>query len=876
MLEWTSWVTLPDRAHLNDPNHYAKRHQEQILTRTGAGTPGWVLVHGESLKLDYSHQGDPSAAIPGILEGHDLNLFMPIIRRAAIREAVRVDFESRCWDGLRWVLLLASQNQHQAREEIVRMADAILASDPEDGVHPRLRNRIAAYLLRLTGIEEHEVRASLVNETFGNAWDYEKDYLSDPGKSFFELEFRHLDQVLNDSSLPVGRRLDKLLSFLAVPDLSIPSDLVAPVKAALATQTFERVDEIGQHTSEEHDLERLESLAARLAPAELAEMSRRRLATLAARKGDAKYWSALAALELMLVAHEGQASAFSALRTASADTERDELANTWCLQMELLHKPLNEQLQSLVNAPNFRFLMDLVAVVRSATPADLQGFLRANEKERVKAANVVMQVMAYQAPQGADDLVQELLQYLESEDEYLRGVAFVALALCSPELTGRALMSRNWKPDATDPWAAHYGSTAIASATRHLDFRDVLPLIAPWRWLDAAVMRGGKPAELELATKRLLAVLDVPVETLPSAEGVLSVRVPKPSELARVLVTEPSTTSNDIEEFIRQSTRDLDEVQKRMDQLAKDAAATIDKVRSNGHSLYLHTFAYETLEVAYRASPAAWEDLLAGAEAQSTTFLRRVHSAEGLYLCLCEVLLTHAPAKGLRLWRALADSMKVRFNGPAKIPELVHIAMRAPDSAEVDAVRAELTNLIRCNTDQDLFELVIACQMHGCDKWLKGFINADVASDQPWRQKRAVVLKAFHRLPAVDKLQWPEGKTVGSLGTLEHNLLKWTNRGALAKHWWERFIGATDADTAFAAWHVFLGSADRRAWVWRSPRPEPKKELDRLRELHLRSNMDLFARALEKPEEKTAKFADHLFGLDAPGKWLMLDGAPSR
>ena len=220
--------------------------------------------------------------------------------------------------------------------------------------------------------------------------------------------------------------------------------------------------------------------------------------------------------------------------------------------------------------------------------------------------------------------------------------------------------------------------------------------------------------------------------------------------------------------------------------------------------------------------------------------------------------------------------MKVRFNGPAKIPELVHIAMRAPDSAELDAVRAELTNLNRCNTDLDLFELVIACQMHGRDKWLEGFIDADVASDQPWRHKRAAVLKAFHQLPAIDKLQWPEGKTDGSLRALERNLLKWTNRGALAKHWWERFIGATDADTAFAAWHVFLGSADRRAWLWWSRRPESKTELDRLRELHLGSNKDLFARALEKQEEKTPKFADHLFGLDAPGKWLMLDGIPAR
>lgn len=876
MLEWVSWVTLPNRAHLNDPNHYAKRHQEEFLTRVGVGSPGRVLVHGESLKLDYSHPGDPSSAIPGILEGNDLNLFMPIIRRAAVREAVRVNFESRCWDGMRWVLLLASQNQHHARDEIVRMAEDILASAPEAGVHSKLRNRIAAYLLRLTGIEQQEERASLVNETFGNAWDYDKDYLNDPGNSFFELEYRHLIQVLNDSSLPVGRRLDKLSNFLAVPNLIIPSDLVETVKVALAVQTFEQIDEIGQTTAEGHKLERLESLAARLAPAEFAEMSRRRLAAFAARKGDAKYWSALAAPELMLVAHEVQTSAFSALRTASADPERDALANTWCLQLELMHKPLNEQLQLLVDTSNFYFLTDLVAVTKPVTAAELHDFLCANKKARVKAANVVMQVMAYQTPQAADALVQELLPYLESEDTNLRAVAFVALASCSPELTGRKLMSLNWQPDAIDPWAAHYGSTAIAAATKHLDFGDVISLIAPWRWLDAALMRGGKPTELEFATKQLLSVLDMPVKTLPSAEGVLSVRVPKPSELARVLVTEPATSSNDIGDYLRQSTRDPKDVQKRMDKLAKDAAATIEKIRSSGNSLYLHTFTYATLDAVYRASPAAWEELLSGAEAQSTMFLRRVHSAEGLYLCLCEVLLAHAPAKGLRLWRALDNSMKVPFNGPAKIPELVHIAMRAPDSVEVDAVRADLTDLIRCNTDQDLFELVIACQIHGRDKWLNRFIDADVASDQPWKHRRAAVLKAFHQLPAMDKLHWPEGRTVGSLRALEHNLLKWSNRGALAKHWWEHFVGATDADTAFAAWQVFLCSADRRAWVWRSRRAEPKTELDRLRELHLRSNKDLFARALKKPEEKTAKFADHLFGLDAPSKWLMLDGALSR
>jgi hypothetical protein len=220
--------------------------------------------------------------------------------------------------------------------------------------------------------------------------------------------------------------------------------------------------------------------------------------------------------------------------------------------------------------------------------------------------------------------------------------------------------------------------------------------------------------------------------------------------------------------------------------------------------------------------------------------------------------------------------MKVRFDGAAKIPELVHIALKSPDSAEVSSLRADLTALLRCNTDQDLFELAITCQMHGRDKWLAEFINADRSSEDPWRHKRAAVLSAFHNMPAIDKLQWPEGQTIGSLRSLERNLLKWTNRAVLAKHWWERFLNASDADTAFAAWHVFLSVADRRAWVWRSRRPKPQTELDRFRELHLQSNKDLYARTLVKPEEGTAKFADKLFGLDAPGKWLMLDGAVPR
>jgi hypothetical protein len=375
----------------------------------------------------------------------------------------------------------------------------------------------------------------------------------------------------------------------------------------------------------------------------------------------------------------------------------------------------------------------------------------------------------------------------------------------------------------------------------------------------------------------MIAVLDVPAETIPSTEGVLSVRVPKSDELARVLVNEPPLKSNDIGEIFKLANRDTNELQKRMEQLAKNAAATIEKVRGSGHSLYLHGFSSETVAAAYKEIPSAWELLLTGDEERSPTFVKRVHTAEGLYLALCEALLKLAPPKGLRLWRALEDTLKVRFNGTAKIPELIHIAMRAPDSAEVRALRADLTALQRCNTDRDLFDIVIACKMHGQDRWLEEFINADNKSDQPWRHKRAAVLNAFHRMPPIDQLQWPEGQTVGSLRFLERSLLKWTNRAVLAKYWWESFHNASDADMAFAAWQIFLISADRRAWVWHSSELSHHSELDRLRELHLQSSKDHFTRTLERAEESSsAVSADKLFGLDAPGKWLMLDGAVAR
>lgn len=876
MCHWCSWINLPRPEYVSDPNHYAKSHQLQLLERIGIATAGTLIALGETLKLDYSHPGDPAVAIPGILEGHYLPDFIPVFRRAAVREAVQVNFRGKCWAGLKWLVLLANSDEIKTRAALVQLADELLVATPEKGVHEQLRNRTAALLLRLTGDEAHEVRARSVDETFGNRWNYEKDYLVQPATSWFALEYRHLQMVLDDATIPTGKRLDKVGNFLAHPEVSLPSELTDVIVHAMQKQSFDDMDAHGQSTADEHQYEKLELLVARFAPQELRTATHRRLQAFGARNGESKYWAALAASELALAATPAEGLAFTGLRTRTQLGSQERHANTWCLQLELLYLPVLEQLEALNNATNFYFATDLMSVIHTASAEQLLTFLCEHKEERQTAANVVLQVMAYQETEHAEELGEELIEYLTSPEEDMRAIAFVALAGCAPQACGRALMAQSWKPEGQDPFIAHHGSYAVAEATKHIPFVEVLSVVAPWRWLDAAMIRGAVPSELREASRKLLDVLGAPVGTLPDFQGALSMGVSTPGEMGRISVQEkPNPAGEGLDEALQRLAEDTEIVNKRMQELSQEAASSIQNLRSSGYQLYLHSFSRDSVLASYKASHVEWARMLDGMDTCTSEFVNRLRSAEGLYLTLSEVLLEVAPAKGAALWRALRDHLRTRFPGVAGVHELLHMAFRATPSAEVLALRDEAASIRFSNTDEDLLELVIAAQVNGQDEWLHNFTSADAASDVLWRRKRGIVIEAFRANPDFQKLQWPEGVKTSSWDVLTDNMRSWSNRAAFAKHWWEKFVGAEDANEAFAAWIVFLSCADRRAHVWmgKLARDANKdSELDRLRGIHVKLANRVLKRRLKNSEEKSPGLADHLFGQDAPSAWLTLDG----
>ena len=145
----------------------------------------------------------------------------------------------------------------------------------------------------------------------------------------------------------------------------------------------------------------------------------------------------------------------------------------------------------------------------------------------------------------------------------------------------------------------------------------------------------------------------------------------------------------------------------------------------------------------------------------------------------------------------------------------MHMVFRVPDSPEVMALREELVELEYCHNDQKFLELAIAASSNRQSNWLDTVIKKDRASALVWHRRRAEVLSGFsanNSLPVAGA--WPDGeiRTTHANFTMRSARHRWIE--ACAHHWWRTFLNADDPSEAYAAWVLFLRSADRRAWVW--------------------------------------------------------------
>ena len=418
---------------------------------------------------------------------------------------------------------------------------------------------------------------------------------------------------------------------------------------------------------------------------------------------------------------------------------------------------------------------------------------------------------------------------------------------------GECLLKESWAWDPKDDlWVNHYGSLAFIDATLSTSFDQLLNRIAPWTMLDAARLRGSKPTEVRLASEVVgRALLATGSENFDPGSD-LTVEMARSVEMpfAYSLALRPS--GSEAERF--QMAFDPD-AQLQALRLAVDTAAErIQEARESNAELYLAPFSSEAFVPTIQLAPDIVDGWLDGVCALTAEFQGRVRLAEGAFLALCEALLAHRPDRGVELWRALRECMVTRYVGKAGVDELIHVMFRAPESPAVNAIRRELAGLGQCCTDHELLDLVIASLVNEKQEYIESIIKEERESPYAWRQLKADILEGLvgnTDLPVPHA--WPEGEIETERARIAQASARSAWGYACTRHWWKRYLDSKDPVQAYAAWVLFVRSADRRVWIWWEDELAAIGRSDeqfRNKVIHALLNRDKVKRMIKKREEK--------------------------
>ena len=281
------------------------------------------------------------ATVPSILEGFPLAQgAIAIFEVAAVALAVTGQ-PHKGWDGRPSELHPANEvDPYETTAALRELSEAVRVREPELGVHPDFPARVSALLLWLTGQESDEVVAVSIDPGIDRPLTYEKDYLAQPGRSFFPLERRHAEIALNDKELPLHVRMQRTRELWLDPSFEPPATFVTEVRAAAAHIDVEKLDRHHSHTIEDHSFEQLEPVLARCAPDLLANLMRRKMQSIATCPPESRYWSAIRATSHLLLTEETEAEAARTLRSNCREAEdgRECYAASRLLMLELQNR----------------------------------------------------------------------------------------------------------------------------------------------------------------------------------------------------------------------------------------------------------------------------------------------------------------------------------------------------------------------------------------------------------------------------------------------------------------------------------------------------------------------------------------------------------
>lgn len=853
----TRWLSVFSRdvdppSRRNDESE--KSRSEHLKKRIGRDDDGEATILG--LRLQIIERGGPPGIgeIPALIEGFPLAHARSIFEVNALVEALTRS--SGIWDELKWVVLLNRVDFVKTRNMLKSLSDDFLGRPAESGVHPDLNRRVAALLLWMSGDEALEIEAAARDPRLDSWQSYEEDYLPDPSNSWYRLEQRHVDEVMANRELPLWRRIDRAKHFWIDPAVPVPQSFVEDLTDGSNQFDLSNVYVGRGHTREDHNLEQMVIPLARFAPTALAAMMRRKLTP--AKKLDAnRRWAlSLHAIEHFLLNEVGTAAALGNVRRSRSRANADEkshIAENFML-FEAALLGAREQFEMFLDANHKHISYDPQHILKSPSPSELDDLIAKYGRKKAKAQSNLVALLSLVEPELSEGAWQWLLHRALDPKFDLRGVACKILNRFDGARLGRTLREQSWSwTPGGDDWVNHYGSHAVIDASMSMPFEQVASIITPSLLPYAVKERGAEIGDSRLAAEILSTLLMSPTARAadPGAEIFVNAERREGDPVSFSILPPPMNPDDPFDDWKAMSR--ADEYAKHRQNAVDTAIARIKDARTNGARLFIHSFSSEDFSpfiVNHRETVMQWIDGYVDCTAE---FARRVRLAEGAHIAICDAMFEHDPIVAATLWRSLRKALRTRFIGHAKVDEMTHLVFKHAALPQASALLDELYALEFCSTDAALFNLALAAQLNDQCAWLDRIIALDEGSDDVWHRQRGQIMRGFrvgNHLPFPDSgsdVVAPDLRT-----SRRQKMLRWQHREACAKHWWDAYWDAATAEEAYAAWILFLHSADRRAHCWMVERIREVNEAEPLAKkklAHFRLNYDRLVRAMEKREK---------------------------
>jgi hypothetical protein len=855
---WISIVNMEMYPHYMKEESIRKSREERYRERTGSIVPGPVTVLGVPLSLEEIGDDVLTETVPILLDGFPLTPALKCFEAASVVLAIRGHFDA--WKGLKWLCELNEIDPTEMADALRKLSDDFISRKTEPGIITTLGHRAAGVTLCLSGIESDEVKCGQLTPIADGTFDYQRDYLDNPGKSFYALERRHADKVMADSGISVIGRIQKCRLMLYDPAFKVPDSFVAELRAFAEAFPIEKMHRHNSYTHEDHLFESLEPALARWAPDVLAGLIERYYVSVASAPPDARYWAAGHVGDFFLLGDKAAADACGALRASAKETDpsSENFVSNYLMALELKGLDTKEQFRRVIAADVTWIAMDLGHVLGRPTPEEIDDLIDDYRSGTDREKHDLILLLSFHPRDLTNRGWIWFKEQLETADRDLRGILYRFLALADESRFGRQLLDQHWTWDPKETvWTNHFGSLALIAGGRSVPFDQLAPRIVPWLVLEAARVRGSDEFEVRLAADIVGAVIENGKMAEPDPGSDLVFRrdekTPAPFHIEIELRPNAVVTANPAQKL--RDMLDRDARAEEWNRAIKAAHERIDEARANGASFYMTDLDADDFADVVKFAGARVDRWLAGMEEQTIEFKRRVRLSESAFLGLCEALLNFDPKRGVALWNALRATMTTRYVGRAEVPDLIHMLFRAQDSADVAEARTLLLN--DAATDKELFELSLSARMNEKDAFIDNLRSADSKSPFIWRQRRGQMLAGFNGIPPYfDDAIWPSDVVSTTSAEISRDAGYFRFQESAAYHWFCVFLDSANPAEAYSAWVLFKGSADRRVQIWMQAEVDKRQSASpnlRAKLGHLSINQNNIKRAMTKREEKSEK-----------------------